>query len=662
MLRTRQIHDYIYCPETSIISSPKPHWSSETDPRIRLRVLATSDLHCNIWPFDYGTDTALAGVGLAALAPLIRQARAEEAENCILLDNGDFLQGTALADLYVQDDPVAPAHPMITAMNALGYDAGTLGNHDFNFGLPALETALSNAAFPFVSANLVRMLGAKPTEDSAFLPPFIVLERNLTASDGNTYPVRIGVIGAAPPQTVKWDAAHLSERLYSRGIKAAIAAHLPNMQAAGVDLIVALSHSGLGPADAEDGAEDASLSLSGLDGIDVIIAGHSHKTLPGNDFSGCQGVDADRGRLGDIPSVMPGAFGSHLGQVDLDLIRHEGRWRPVHADCAVHASPARKMPPDGTVMNMTRAAHQATRKATGTIVGQTKTRLHGVFALVAHAPVLQFVADAQLWRARQLLEGLDHQDLPLVSAVAPFKSGGQAGPLAYTDIAPGPLRLGHMTEVFPFPNSLCVVEITGAALRHWLDRAAALFRTVPDGSRDAPLIVDGAPGYNFDILHGLSYSFDLTHPARYSATDGRLINPSTASRVVDLTLGGRPVGDSDRLLVATNTYRLAGGGGFDMVAKARAIAVSPDVLRDDLIAYVQACTPIFLDPAPVWGFRQTNATTTFDGRPDSPLDRYGDRDRRIEPVELQADGAMRYRLDLSPATAQALDTLEPEQL
>lgn len=242
---------------------------------------------------------------------MIRAARAEAATT-ILVDSGDMLQGTALADLAMET-PEAGPHPVIAAMTALGYDAATLGNHDFNFGLDRLAAALGAAGFPVLCANLVRALGAAPLDDTPFLPPRMLLHRNLTDGDGGAHPLCIGLVGATPPQTLGWDGDILDGRLVARDIVAAVAAHAAALKAEGADLVVVLCHSGLGRRDAAPGAEDAGLAVAALPEVDVVLCGHSHQRHPDRPGGPVRGTEK--------PLVMAGSHGSDLAVIDLDLVR-----------------------------------------------------------------------------------------------------------------------------------------------------------------------------------------------------------------------------------------------------------------------------------------------------------------------------------------------------
>jgi 2',3'-cyclic-nucleotide 2'-phosphodiesterase/3'-nucleotidase len=145
---------------------------------VHLRVLATTDLHATLMPFDYFTDRRDDRVGLVRVAGMVEAARAE-APNCLLLDNGDTFQGGALGDLargrLGEDDP----HPMLTAMNALDTTPRRLGNHDFDFGIDVLSRVLLAARFPIVLAN-----AQHPGNGEPFRPRHVILEREVEDIDG----------------------------------------------------------------------------------------------------------------------------------------------------------------------------------------------------------------------------------------------------------------------------------------------------------------------------------------------------------------------------------------------------------------------------------------------------------------------------------------------
>ena len=223
-----------------------------------LRIMETTDLHVHVFPYDYYGDRPVDTVGLARTAALVNDIRAE-ATNALLIDNGDFLQGNPMGDYiaYERGMKDGDMHPVIAAMNTLGFDASTLGNHEFNYGLSFLEKSLAGANFPVVCANVAKSLGASPTEDDTLLPPYVILDHTVTDGAGEDHAIRVGLIGFVPPQVMNWDRKHLEGNVQARDIVETAKAWVPQMREAGCDLIVALSHSGIGSADHEDGMENA---------------------------------------------------------------------------------------------------------------------------------------------------------------------------------------------------------------------------------------------------------------------------------------------------------------------------------------------------------------------------------------------------------------------
>ena len=137
-------------------------------------------------------------------------------------------------------------HPVITAMNTVGFDASTLGNHEFNYGISFLMKSLAGAGFPAVCANIAKKTGASPREDETLLPPYVILDRELTDGAGKSHPIKIGLIGFVPPQVMNWDRKHLEGNMQARDIVECARAYVPEMKEKGADIIIALSHSGIG--------------------------------------------------------------------------------------------------------------------------------------------------------------------------------------------------------------------------------------------------------------------------------------------------------------------------------------------------------------------------------------------------------------------------------
>ncbi|WP_256387886.1 bifunctional 2',3'-cyclic-nucleotide 2'-phosphodiesterase/3'-nucleotidase [Rhodovulum sp. P5] len=573
-----------------------------------LRLMATTDLHTHVYPYDYFADKPADTVGLARLATHIASIRAG-AVNTMLVDDGDFLQGNPMGDYVAfergvdKDNP----HPIIRAMNQIGFDASTLGNHEFNYGLDFVLRSVAGAAFPILSANLVRTLGDTPLQDETVLPPYVILDRELIDGDGKGHPFRVGLIGFLPPQVMTWDRKNLEGRVCTRDIVEAAAAYVPRMRAEGADLVIALNHSGIGETDHVDGQENASLPLAAIEGVDIVLAGHQHMLFPGPVFDGIPGVDSARGTLNGKPAVMGGFWGSHLGVIDLLLERTDQGW--TISDHESSLCPIARRNPDHTVTAVVKSDqrvldavaedHAGTLSYIRRAVGRTKGPLHSYFALVADNPALQLVANAQLWYMRDMLKGSAYETLPVLSAAAPFKAGGLPGPDYFTDIPPGDLAIKHVADLYLYPNTIRAVRVTGAELKGWLERAAGIFNRIEPGAKDQPLIDLAFPSYNFDVIDGVDYQIDASQPSRF-CPKGRLVNPG-ASRIRNLCYMGEPVHDEMEFIVATNNFRAGGGGGFPGASGNTIVFEGPDTNRDVIVRYIAEQGTV--DPAADYNWR-----------------------------------------------------------
>lgn len=627
----------------AVSALPGTGWAAA--PVVKLRIMETTDLHVNILPYDYYRDAADDTVGLARTATIVKAARAE-AKNSLLFDNGDLIQGSPLGDFiaYRRGMKKGDVHPMVAAMNMLKYDCGTLGNHEFNYGLEFLQNSLGAAQFPLVCANVIKADGT-PLQD-----PWIILDREVVDEAGGKHTLRVGVIGFVPPQIVQWDKGHLDGKATTIDIVDAALDQVPELKKAGANIVVALCHSGIAGGERNGGEENAALHLAKVDGIDVILTGHQHFVFPGGkEFNNIPGVDVKAGTLHGKPAVMAGFWGSHLGLVDLELTKEGNAWkvanfrteaRPIYERVERKIVP--KVESDAAVIAAVQADHDATLKYVREPVGTTAVPIHSYYALVADDASVKLVAEAQAWYVADLLKTTPYKDLPLLSAAAPFKAGGRGGPNYFTDIKPGPLAIKDMADIYIYPNTIRAVKVTGAQVREWLERSAGVYNQIdPAKGGEQELINSKFPAYNFDVIAGVRYRIDPTQPSRYD-NDGKLVNPD-ARRIKDLTYDGKPVTDDQVFIVATNNYRAGGGGNFPGNDGTTIVLDAPDLTRDAIMRFIIERKEVAPKADGSWSLvTPPNVTMTFLTGPNAAA--YQPAGIKVEKMGDAPEGFVKYRI------------------
>ncbi|HDS3816579.1 bifunctional 2',3'-cyclic-nucleotide 2'-phosphodiesterase/3'-nucleotidase [Morganella morganii] len=558
---------------------------------VDLRVMETSDIHSNLIDFDYFKDKPTEQFGLVRTAGLIKAAKGE-ATNAVLVDNGDLIQGSPLADYMVSkglnDGEAHPAHKL---MNTMGYTVGNFGNHEFNFGLDYLKKAIAGADFPYVNANIID----EKTGKNLFTP-YIIVDTPVKDRDGKEHVIKIGYIGFVPPQILIWDKANLEGKVRVNDITETAKKFVPQMKAEGADLIVAIPHSGFSQEPYKAMAENSVYYLSEVPGINAIMFGHSHGVFPGKDFADIKGVNIEQGTVNGIPAVMPGQWGDHLGVVDLVLNNDDGAWKV--ADAKAQARPiydkVNKKPlvaRDDKLASVIDEQHNATRTFVGKLIGKSPDNMYSYLALLQSDPTVQIVNNAQTDYTRRFIQGdPDLADLPVLSAAAPFKVGGRKNaPADFVEVEKGDMTFRNAADLYLYPNTLVVVKATGAEVTEWLECSAGMFNQINPQSEAPQSLVnwDGFRTYNFDTISGISYQIDLTQPAKYDV-ECQTVNPQ-ANRIKNVTYQGKPIDPKAVFLVATNNYR-AYGGKFAGTGDKHIAFASPDENRSVLAGYIAAET------------------------------------------------------------------------
>ncbi|KIC39075.1 2', 3'-cyclic nucleotide 2'-phosphodiesterase [Ruegeria sp. ANG-R] len=631
-----------------------PYSVAAANNQAHLRIMETTDIHVHVFPYDYYADKPRDTVGLSRTASIINEIRSE-ATNSLLVDNGDFLQGNPMGDYiaYERGMKEGDRHPIITAFNTVGYDAATLGNHEFNYGLDFLEKALSGADFPVVLANVAKEKGASPRDDATLVKPYVILEREIEMGDGSKHPIKVGVIGFTPPQIMNWDRKHLEGNVQARDIVETAEAYVPEMKEQGCDLIIALSHSGIGDADHSEGMENASVVLAGVDGIDALVTGHNHLVFPSPTFADRPGIDVNKGTLMGKPAVMGGFWGSHLGLLDLLLERDGNVWRVVTTTSEARPISKRNedrsitalVGDDEKVLDSVAKDHDETLAYVRRAVGKTSAPLHSYFALVADDPSVQIVSIAQKWYVEEMLKGTEHEGLPILSAAAPFKAGGRGGPEYYTDVPVGDVAIKNVADLYLYPNTVRAVRVNGAQVRGWLERSAGMFNQIDAGSEDAILLNPEFPSYNFDVMDGVTYQIDLSQPSRFGPK-GEVVNPD-AARIVNLEFNGEPVTDDMEFIIATNNYRASGGGSFPGAMGDTVVFEAPDTNRDVIVRYIVEQGTIDPKADANWSFAPLADTTVLFETGPKARDYMSDvKGVAIEDAGEGADGFAAFRIKL----------------
>lgn len=590
--------------------------------------------------YDYANDHATTGDSFARLSTVIRQAKSEAIDHggiCVLVDNGDTLQGTPVGG-YLADHPT-PMHPMVAAMNDLGYDAIGIGNHDFDHGLDHLAQCLAQSKAPVVCANL-------RTKKLPMLQPFALLERKCTTADGREKLLRIGVISVLPRQTASWNRYQLEGKAEVDDPLPALEASAAAARSAGADVVVALAHMGIAQFDEGDEAQNQAAEVARLKGVDSVIAGHTHLCFPGPDHAGVNGVDCENGMIGSVPVVMPGSSASVLGLIDLRLRQSpdDHRWQ-IEACTTSLRKATGGVAPDRKIEALTQDAHDLTRTHLSQPVAVLAEPMHSYFALAQPSKVPAMMAAAKRRAIKQMVAGTELAELPLLAATATTATGGFDGPQNFVSLPAGQLQRRHIAGLIPYENQVWAVKATGARIAGWLERSALLFNVLKPSQPDQMLVDPKVPGFRFDAIYGLTYEIDPTQPSRFD-TAGRAVD-GQPGRVSDIRWNGTPVRPDQEFLIALTDHRAGGGGVFCPFNDSQIVIRDELALDQALIDYLNSPESQTKTTQAPWRFKPDLKISAFLNTAPDALNYL----QEIAPMQPEAcgytpEGFIRLRLHL----------------
>ncbi|WAZ21044.1 5'-nucleotidase C-terminal domain-containing protein [Streptomyces cinnabarinus] len=534
--------------------------------RYSLTVMGTTDLHGNIFNWDYFKDAEYTDAkgnakGLARVATLVEQVREEKGRrNTLLIDAGDTIQGTPLTYYYAKVDPITakggPVHPMAQAMNAIGYDAVALGNHEFNYGIETLRKFEEQCDFPLLGANALDAKTLKP----AFPPYFMKTFRVKGAP-----PVKVAVLGLTNPGIAIWDKAYVQGKLTFPGLEEQAAKWVPKLRSMGADVVVVSAHSGSsGTSSYGDQLpyieNSAALVAQQVPGIDAILVGHAH-----TEIAELKVTNEATGKT--VVLSEPLCYAQRLSLFDIELVFSKGRWTVESVAASVRDS--KTVADDPEITKLLQDEHDIVVEYVNQVVGTATATLTTVDARYKDAPIIDLITTVQEDVARAALAGTEYAELPVISQASPFSRTSQ--------IPAGNVTIRDLSSLYVYDNTLVAKLMTGAQVKAYLEYSAEYFvQTAASAAVDVEKLTNagGRPDYNYDYVSGLSYDIDIAQAA--------------GSRIRNLTYNGAALDDAQKFVFAVNNYRANGGGAFPHVASAQELWSESTEIRTRIAEWVTA--------------------------------------------------------------------------
>jgi 2',3'-cyclic-nucleotide 2'-phosphodiesterase/3'-nucleotidase len=543
MMKRKRIFGVLVVLLTLVIGT-FPFTSRSASQRVQIVILGTTDLHGNIFPIDYYTDKP-DNRGLAKAATIIKGVRKEN-PNVVLIDSGDTIQGTSLA-YYHNAKNNQPPDPMMLGMSALGYDAMAVGNHEYNFGLKVLEKARSEAKFPWLSANTYD-IGKGQTH----YKPYIVKEL-----EG----VRVGILGLTTPGVPTWENPPNYLGLDFRDPLLEAKKWVSVLRGKErVDVVVIAMHMGLeedlrtgeiNPGQVKN--ENRAIAIAKqVPGVDLIFMGHTHREVPSLVINGVLLTQANH-------------WGRHVARADVYLEKMANKWQVV-ARSGRTIPIDDKVEADEEILKLGEPYHRETEAWLSRVIGESSAELTATEARFKDSAIVDLIQRVQMEAGKAD-----------VSMAAVFNSQAR--------IAKGPVTVRNIAGLYVYENTLVVIEVTGQQLKDALEHSAKYFRAYEPGKSLADLVDDKIPAYNFDIAEGVNYELNIKKPI--------------GQRIENLQFQGRPVLPAQKFRLATNSYRVNGGGGYTMYQGAPVLHRSGEI-RELIIDWVERHKTIPSEPTNNW--------------------------------------------------------------
>ena len=480
---------------------------------VNIKLLGTSDVHGRIVPWSYGADVEDKSGSYAQIATYVKDVRKNN-KNVVLVEVGDAIQDNQI-DVFAKDKKYYKDHPIPKVLNEMNYDIFVLGNHEFNFGMKALDEILKDIKAKKLTANFYHK-----KNDKRYIDATTIIEK-----DG----VKLGIIGLSTPMSAKFeeDTGNLKDMKFTSPTEEA-RTQVEKLKAKGVDAIIVIAHMGI---ENENKIPDTGMSdgINAVDGIDVVIAGHMHKDVPSETLKNT--LITEPHRYGTVVSEVDLTFDIN-DKKEVKLVKKESKTVPV-----------KELEADKKIVEIYKPYHEKLRELNNVVIGQTENEMvpqetkHGVSAAFSKDTGLSsFINDVE-----QHYSGAD---------VVTFSFDHQKARMDKGDIKKKDIIFNYRYA----GGDVTVYEMTGKQLKEYMEWSANYFDTIQPGDTEYRYNAERKKSkyVTYDIFGGVNYKIDLRNPK--------------GSKIVDLTLAdGKPVTDDMKLKVGMNSYRFAqlnGKGGI----------------------------------------------------------------------------------------------------